>query len=214
MSVGTRGRFITVEGIEGVGKSTNMAFVAEWLQGRGVKLVRTREPGGTPMAEEIRGLLLQHREEAVAETTELLLMFAARAQHLQQLVWPALEQGTWVLSDRFTDATFAYQGGGRGLADAKIAELEQFVQGDFRPDLTLVLDAPPEIGMARVARRGGEDRFELERHEFFARVRAVYLERAKRWPDRYAIIDATQPLALVQAAVAAVLNERFDALTA
>ena len=203
------GKFITVEGIEGVGKSTNIAFIADWLKQQGYSVIQTREPGGTPFAEELRELLLRRRDEKVSENSELLLMFAARAQHLEQLIKPALEAGDWVLSDRFIDATYAYQGGGRGVALDKIAQLEDFVQGDFRPSLTLILDASPAVGMARVARRGQEDRFESERIDFFERVRAIYLERARQAPERYAVINAELALEQVQAQIAQVLQERL-----
>lgn len=201
--------FITIEGIEGVGKSTNIAFIADWLQSRGVTVRLTREPGGTPMAEEIRELLLRKRDERVSEDAELLLMFAARAQHLQQLILPALDQGVWVVSDRFTDATYAYQGGGRGLPMRRIEQLEEFVLSGFAPDLTIILDAPAAIGMGRVAKRGNEDRFEQEKQEFFERVRAVYLERASRMPQRYLVVDASQDLATVQAELARALETRL-----
>lgn len=200
------GVFITVEGIEGVGKTTNMSFVQNFLRSYGVELAVTREPGGTPLAEKIRALLLDHSEEALNEDAELLLVFAARAQHLSQLIKPALEQGSWVLSDRFTDATYAYQGGGRGLSLDMIAQLEQAVQGDLRPDLTLLLDVPVDIGMARAGKRGELDRFEREKQAFFEKVRDTYLARAAAEPDRFAIIDASQPLNQVQADIAAALT--------
>lgn len=205
-------QFITIEGIEGVGKSTNIAFIADWLRQRGVKLCLTREPGGTPMAEEIRELLLRKRDESVSEDAELLLMFAARAQHLQQRILPALREGTWVISDRFTDATYAYQGGGRGLDKRRIEQLESFVQGGFAPDLTIILDAPPEVGMGRVVKRGETDRFEQEKLEFFERVRSVYLERANLASQRYLVVDASRELHDVQAELAAALEARLGPL--
>lgn len=192
------GKFLTIEGTEGVGKSTNLAFVRDWLQARGIEVVVTREPGGTPLAEEIRALLLNKRDEKVDETTELLLVFAARAQHLAQLIRPALARGAWVLSDRFTDATYAYQGGGRGLNRALIEQLENLVQGELRPDLTLILDIDVEQGLARASQRGELDRFESETLEFFERVRAAYRARAQAAPERYALINAGQALAQVQ----------------
>lgn len=191
-------RLITLEGGEGVGKSTNMAFVAERLRATGREVVVTREPGGTPLAEEIRGLLLAPRDEAVAPDAELLLLFAARAQHWQTLMLPALERGAWVLCDRFIDATHAYQGGGRGLPAATIAALEQLVLQGRLPGLTLLLDAPVGTGMARAASRGAADRFEQEQAAFFERIRAGYLARAAADPARVRVIDAAQPLAQVQ----------------
>lgn len=193
-----RGIFITVEGGEGVGKSTNIAFVAELLRTAGIDLVTTREPGGTALAESIRQLLLQRETEPVAEMTELLLVFAARAQHLDRVIEPALSAGRWILCDRFTDATYAYQGGGRGLDSGVIGALEQLVQRELRPDLTLLLDAPVEVGQARAAARGEADRFESEQRVFFERVRAAYRQRAQREPQRFRVIDAAQPLAAVQ----------------
>ncbi|RVU29384.1 dTMP kinase [Neptunomonas marina] len=192
------GFFITVEGTEGVGKSTNIAFIQQLLAEQGKELLVTREPGGTPLAEEIRAMLLSQRQEPVANDAELLLVFAARAQHLAQTIKPALAQGKWVLSDRFTDATFAYQGAGRGLDWQRIAQLEQFVQGDLRPDLTLLLDLPVEVGMARASARSAPDRFETEKQAFFERVRAGYLRRVQEEPSRFAVIDASAPLANVQ----------------
>lgn len=189
-----RGQFITFEGTEGVGKSTQLANAASTLENLGVDVLVTREPGGTPMAEHIRELLLATRDELVHETTELLLMFAARAQHLHTRILPALDAGQWVLCDRFTDATFAYQGGGRGVSQERIALLENLVQGDVRPDHVILLDAPVETGMARARRRGELDRFEQEDLEFFQRIRNTYLDRANEAPDRYHIINAARPL--------------------
>lgn len=193
------GYFITLEGIEGVGKTTALQFLQQYLTAKGVSLVVTREPGGTPLAESIRGLLLSNDAEPVAEDTELLLMFAARAQHIARVITPALQRGQWVVSDRFTDASFAYQGGGRGIAAARIAELAQFVQRGLTPDLTFLLDAPIEVSMARVQGRGAKDRFERESIEFFHRVRARYLEMAQAEPERFCVIDATQSVEAVQA---------------
>ena len=201
-----RGKFLTIEGTEGVGKSTNLAFVRDWLQAKGIEVVVTREPGGTPLAEEIRSLLLAKRDESVDETAELLLVFAARAQHIAQVIQPALARGAWVLSDRFTDATFAYQGGGRGLSTETIAQLEQLVQGDLRPDLTLILDIDVELGLNRARQRGELDRFESETMVFFQRVRSAYRARAEQAPSRYALVDAGQELVAVQADIAIVLN--------
>ena len=201
-----KGKFITVEGIEGVGKTTNIDFIHQQLQAAGRDVVLTREPGGTPLAEAIRGLLLDPAYTGMDSTCELQLMFAARAEHLAKVVWPALEQGQWVLCDRFTDATYAYQGGGRGIDDGVIARLEELVQGDFRPDLTLLLDVPVEIGLARASKRGALDRFEQEKVAFFERVRNDYLEMAQRSPDRYRVIDASLPLIDVQNQIAAILS--------
>lgn len=196
------GRFITFEGSEGVGKSTQLAIAAASLRAAGKNVLVTREPGGTPMAEAIRDVLLTPRDEPVHELTELLLMFAARAQHLHSLILPALKAGQWVLCDRFTDATFAYQGGGRGTPAERIAVLENLVQGELRPDHVVLLDAPVEVGMARARKRGELDRFEQEAVEFFARIRQTYLRRAARDPVRYHIIDAAQPLEQVSADIA------------
>lgn len=205
------GRLITLEGIEGVGKSTNLAFLADRLRAAGVSLLTTREPGGTPLAEEIRQVLMAPRDEPVAQQAELLLMFAARAQHVRTLIEPALARGDWVLCDRFTDATYAYQGGGRGVPVEAIAWLEQYVQDALRPDCVFVLDIDPEAGLARArARSSVVDRFEQEQLEFFARVRAAYLSRARAQPARYCVLDAGQPLAVVQQQLAA----RLDALLA
>lgn len=193
------GLFITLEGPEGAGKSTNRDYLAELLGAAGREVVLTREPGGTPLAEHIREILLAPAAEPMAVDTELLLMFAARAQHLAQVVRPALARGALVLCDRFVDATYAYQGGGRGVPTARIATLEAFVLGDLQPDLTLVFDLPVEIGLARAARRGALDRFEQEQRAFFEAVRQTYLERAQAVPERYRIIDASRSLAEVQA---------------
>jgi dTMP kinase len=201
-----KGKFITVEGIEGVGKTTNIDFIHQQLLSAGKEVVLTREPGGTPLGEAVRGLLLDPAYTGMDSTCELQLMFAARAEHLAKVVWPALEQGQWVLCDRFTDATYAYQGGGRGIDGGVIARLEELVQGDFRPDLTLLLDVPVEIGLARASKRGALDRFEQEKVAFFERVRNAYLEMAQRSPDRYRVIDASLPLIDVQNQIAAILS--------
>lgn len=196
-----RGRFITFEGTEGVGKSTQIANAAETLKNLGIDCMVTREPGGTPMAEAIRELLLAPRDEPVNELTELLLMFAARAQHLHTYILPALDKGQWVLCDRFTDATFAYQGGGRGVPSERIALLENLVQGDVRPDHVVLLDAPVETGMTRARKRGELDRFEQEAVSFFQRIRDTYLARAEVEPARYNIVDAAASLEQVNAKV-------------
>ena len=205
-----RGRFISLEGGEGVGKSSNIAFIVDWLTDAGIPFIQTREPGGPPLAEEIRELLLRPRDEGMTELSELLLVFAARAQHLHTKIEPALAAGTWVLCDRFTDATFAYQGYGRGLSRDTIEQLQQMVQGARRPDLTLLLDAPVEVGLARAGERGELDRFEQEQHSFFERVRAGYLALAEADPQRFSIIDASQPLADVQRDIGQILQHFVD----
>ncbi|MDR8013671.1 dTMP kinase [Ectopseudomonas guguanensis] len=205
------GLFITLEGPEGAGKSTNREYLAERLREQGVDVLLTREPGGTPLAERIRELLLDPSGEPMAADTELLLVFAARAQHLQQVIRPALAKGCVVLCDRFTDATYAYQGGGRGLSIERIAQLEQFVQGELRPDLTLIFDLPVEVGLARAAARGRLDRFEQEGRGFFEAVRQAYLQRAAQAPQRYRVLDAGQTLAQVQADIDALLPSLLEA---
>ncbi|MFW6092795.1 MAG: dTMP kinase [Pseudomonadota bacterium] len=199
----SRGRFITLEGGEGVGKSTNLAFVAAHLRAAGVEVVTTREPGGTPVAEAIRRLLLEVQEEPMAEMTELLLVFAARAQHLERVIEPALARGAWVVCDRFTDATYAYQGAGRGLDVAVIEALERLVQRGREPDLTLYLDLSPEAAEGRLGDRE-RDRFEREARAFFERVREGYLARAAA--PRFRVLDAARPLEAVQGALAAALD--------
>lgn len=200
------GKFITVEGIEGVGKTTNIDFIHQQLLAAGRDVVVTREPGGTPLGEAIRGLLLDPAYTGMDSTCELQLMFAARAEHLARVIRPALENGQWVLCDRFTDATYAYQGGGRGIDTGVIARLEALVQGDFRPDITLLLDVPVEIGLSRAGKRGQLDRFEQEQVEFFERVRDSYLAMAKQYTERYQIIDACLPLDQVQQQIRDVLT--------
>lgn len=201
------GLFITVEGIEGVGKSTNMAFIEERCRSAGHTVCVTREPGGTPMAEKIRQLILEAKADELSDISELLLMFAARGEHLSALIRPALERGETVLCDRFTDATFAYQGAGRRLDSGLISTLEEIVQGDLRPDLTILLDVPLDVSAQRVAGRGeAEDRFERERTAFFQRVRDAYLAIAEAEPGRVRLIDASRPLAEVQADIARALD--------
>ena len=202
-----RGIFITVEGGEGAGKSTNMAFLERTLKESGVDILVTREPGGTGLGEGIRELLLQPRDEAVAPDAELLLIFAARAQHIKQGIGPALAAGRWVLCDRFTDATYAYQGGGRQLPVALIRKLEQLVQGDLRPDYTLLLDCPVDIGMSRAAARADLDRFEQEQQAFFERVRETYLQLASESSGRYHVIDASLSLQEVEQQLEIVCRE-------
>ncbi len=205
-------RLITLEGGEGVGKSTNLAFIAERLRAGGREVVVTREPGGTPLAEELRGLLLTPRDETVEPLAELLVFFAARAQHWQQLILPALERGAWVLCDRFIDATYAYQGGGRGRSTEAIATLQQLVLGDALPGLTLLLDVPVATGLARAAARSEPDRFEQEQTAFFERMRAAYLARAEADPQRIRVIDAGQSLPDVQQALARALDSYLESL--
>jgi dTMP kinase len=202
-----RGLFITVEGGEGVGKSTNIAFLENYLTGHGVDLLVTREPGGSKLGEEVRRLLLTVAEEPLDPMAELLLIFAARAQHISTRIEPALAAGRWVLCDRFTDATFAYQCGGRGLEREAVSALEALVQGSLRPDCTLLLDAPVATGLARARDRGELDRFELEELGFFERVRATYLELAENSSGRYRVIDASQPLEQVQQQLLKVCSE-------
>ena len=237
-----RGRFLVFEGIEGAGKSTQLPLVERRLRDAGVKTLATREPGGTPLGESLRAVLLDPRFTGMSPAAELLVMFAARAEHLAKVIEPALAAGTWVLCDRFTDATFAYQGGGRGVDAARIAVLEETVQGGVRPDLALVLDVPVEVGLARAGRRragqrragqrragqrgqmtmgfpsapvgagtahGAADRFEREDVEFFRRVREVYLERARTYPERYAVIDASADEEATTGCVLAAVSERL-----
>lgn len=200
------GKFITFEGIEGVGKSTNIEHLRQALESRGHAVLTTREPGGTPMAERIRELVAEHGDEAMPDIAELLLVFASRALHVNNVIQPALAAGTWVICDRFTDSSRAYQGGGRGLPQADINLLAEWVHGDLRPDMTILLDAPVETGMGRAERRGAPDRWELERSEFFMRVRATYLQLAETEPDRFVIVDATEDLETVQQAIAAIAD--------
>ena len=187
-----KGWFITVEGGEGAGKSTQITRIAQWLHERGHTVVQTREPGGTALAEKLRDILLDNDNVALSSLAELLLMFASRAEHLDDLIRPALERGETVICDRFTDATWAYQGGGRGLPSKPISTLEQLVHGDLQPDLTLLFDLPVAVGLERAARRSASDRFESESLAFFERVRDAYLERAARFPERFVLIDAEQ----------------------
>ncbi len=201
---------MTIEGGEGVGKSTNIKHMAEALKGKGVDLVVTREPGGTKLAESIRQILVQVQDETVGNLTELLLMFAARAQHIEQVIEPALAAGKWVLCDRFTDATYAYQCGGRGMSRKKVSQLEQLVQGELRPDYTLLLDAPIDTGMERARERGELDRFERENQDFFQRVRSTYLDMAQQSSGRFHVIDASLPLLEVQKCVDEICQELLE----
>ena len=203
------GKFITIEGTEGVGKTTNIEFIQTWLNQQKVDFVTTREPGGTPLAEQIRELLLTPRDEKVCNSAELLLMFAGRAQHLDQVIVPAIQSGRCVVCDRFTDATYAYQGFGRGMDSTLIAHLERLVQAELRPDLTLILDIPVEIGLQRASQRSAPDRFEREQTEFFERVRQGYLSIAANEPQRCVVIDASQPLEDVQRDITTALESFF-----
>jgi len=201
-----RGKFITLEGGEGVGKTTNLTFIRDYLQEHKIPVVVTREPGGTVLAEKIRHLLLDKDSEIISEQAELLLIFAARAQHIKHVIEPALAQGEWVLCDRFTDATYAYQGGGRNMRISTIEWLENLVQGNLRPDLTVLLDAPVEIGIERARERGSFDRFELEKISFFEHVRRAYLLQAELHPERIKLIRANRPLVDVQSALIDVIR--------
>ncbi len=192
------GCFITIEGVEGMGKSTAIQYLQTRLKALNIAYVTTREPGGTPIAEDIRQVLLKKHDEIMSPDTELLLMFAGRAQNIAHVIRPALQRGQWVLSDRFTDASFAYQGGGRGIPLQHIRDLAQWVQGDLTPNLTLLLDAPIEVGLLRLQSRGAKDRIENEGIEFFQRVRERYLIRAQKFPDRFRIIDASGSVLDVQ----------------
>ncbi len=201
-------RFITLEGGEGVGKTTNLAFIERYLQSHGVEVLRTREPGGTPLGEVVRSLLLDSAH--VDSRAELLLVFAARAQHIAEIIRPALDAGHWVISDRFTDASYAYQGGGRGIETSVIGFLEHWVQQELQPDLTLLLDSPLDVGMARARGRGNIDRFESEQEAFFERVRQVYLDRAAAQPQRIKRVDASGSLEDVQVELARHLDQLLE----
>jgi dTMP kinase len=208
-----RGRFISLEGVEGVGKSTHLQFICAELRARGLTVLETREPGGTPEADEIRATLLKVRGGSFDPMAELLLMFAARAVHVEQLIRPALAAGTWVVCDRFTDASYAYQGGGRRIPTARIAALERMVLKGLKPDLTLLLDVKVAVGMARARKRGALDRFEREQDAFFERVRRIYLARARKEPRRITRVNAGQDIPSVQRDLAAILDERLERWT-
>lgn len=209
----TTGRFITLEGIEGAGKSTVARIVCDWLRARGITVRLTREPGGTPLAERVRQVVLERGNEQLSPATETLLMFSARGIHVENLIRPALAAGEWVVCDRFTDATRAYQGAGRGVSIELIETLATAVQGGLQPDCTLLLDLAPAVGLARARQRSGlaADRFEAEKEEFFERVRAAYLQLAKAEPGRITVIDASVDLPMVESQVNATL-ERLQAL--
>ena len=205
------GYFITLEGGEGVGKTTNVEFITAQLDAAAIPWIKTREPGGTPLAEAIRGLLLSKDTDTPSDLTELLLMFAARAQHLDKVIRPALEKGIWVICDRFTDASYAYQGGGRGQSETKLEVLEQLVHSDLQPDLTFLLDMPVEAASLRVDSRGQQrDRFEQEQLDFFQRVRDAYLKRAHQHPLRFRVVDASLNLQAVQKQVKDYLQPLID----
>jgi dTMP kinase len=204
------GKFITVEGIEGVGKSTNIEVMHAAIETRGYQVLTTREPGGTPMAERIRDLLLEHGDESVPDIAELLLMFAARSLHVANVIRPALESGIWVICDRFTDASRAYQGAGRGIALEHINQLAHWVHADVQPDLTVLLDAPVETGMQRAGQRSQPDRIETAQNDFFRRARNCYLELAASEPQRFAVVDASQGIDTVKAAVTAAVERLLD----
>ena len=221
----SRGRFLSIEGVDGAGKSTQLPRIESWLRRRGMTTLATREPGGTPLGESLRAVLLDPRFTGMAPVAELLVMFAARAEHLAKVISPAIEDGVWVLCERFTDATFAYQGGGRDIDPAIIEALEETVQGDIRPDLVLVLDIPAEAGLARAERRrrdavsaggtagagsGAADRFEREDAAFFRRVRETYLRRAREQPERYAVIDAFADEATVTERMVREITQRLS----
>lgn len=204
-----RGRFITLEGGEGAGKSTQARLIADWLRTRGRTVVLTREPGGSPVAEKIREVVLSDAAGGLSAETETLLMFTARAAHLEQTVLPALKAGQDVVCDRFVDSSYAYQGAGKGVSKKLLADLERMVVGRLRPSLTLVLDLPPELGLQRARRRGEQNRFEAETLAFMRRVRRCFLQRAKADARRYAVIDAAQPLEAVSAQILGVLEQRL-----
>ena len=204
-----RGKFLTIEGAEGVGKSTNIEVIKRHLDDQKINYLVTREPGGTLLAEKIRELLLSVNDDSPVELCELLLVFSARAQHIEKVIKPALEEGTWVVCDRFTDATYAYQGGGRGLSTDLIAELENMVQGELRPDLTIILDLDPDTGLERAKNRGELDRFEQEKIEFFEKVRNAYLKIAEEFPQRCAVVNAGNSLEQVSEDIVTVLKTRM-----
>ena len=201
-----RGKFITIEGVEGVGKSTNMDFIADRIGEAGIEVLRSREPGGTPMAERIREMLLEHGDEPLPDLAELLLFFASRTLNIENAIKPALNAGTWVLCDRFTDASRAYQGAGRGLNMDRINTLADWAHGDLNPDMTVLLDAPAEVGMRRAEKRGETDRLESEQMSFYTRVRNQYLALADSEPGRFEVIDASEPLDAVQIQIGAAID--------
>ena len=206
------GKFITFEGTEGVGKTTQIQLLEKYLKTKNIKCIITREPGGTPLGEKIRQLLLSKAEENMDKLTELLLMFSARAQHLQEIIYPALKDNVWVICDRFTDASYAYQGGGRGISYPRIRMVENAVQDGFKPDLTILMSGNVESGMRRVTKRGEKDRFEMEDIEFFERVRENYLKLAKTEPQRFGFVDADQTIDKVALSIQQHMKNRFAEL--
>ena len=205
-----RGKFITIEGQDGAGKSTNIAVIESFLQQQGISYIKSREPGGTPFSENIREILLNSSDTEIGDTAELLLVFAARAQHIEQVIEPALTRGDWVLCDRFTDATYAYQGYGRGLDLQLVKQLESSVQGTLRPDLTILLDLPIDVGESRAGARSSPDRFEQQQQSFKQQVRDGYLSLAKQHPDRIKVIDASQTRPVVAESIEVTLNTYLD----
>ncbi len=203
----TKPLFITLEGTEGVGKTSNMSFIKTLLENKNISYIETREPGGTPLGEALREMLLGEQFKGMSDDAELMLMFAARAEHVARIIKPALESGKWVLCDRFTDATYAYQGGGRQLDMQRIEGLENWVLGELRPDLTLLLDCPVEIGRERAGKRSAPDRFEQERDAFFNRVRQTYLDRAAHEAERIRVVDASKGLSEVQSQIDQILSD-------
>lgn len=203
------GQFITIEGQDGAGKSTNISVILESLQKAGIDFVQTREPGGTELGEALRDLLLQDKDKRIGNMAELLMIFAARAQHLQDVIEPALESGKWVVCDRFTEATYAYQGGGREIKSSSIEALENLVQGKRRPNLTILLDVPESVGAQRAMSRSDPDRFETQAASFKQRVRASYFEQLERHPHRIKLVDASQPLEQVKSQVQALITEHI-----
>jgi dTMP kinase len=206
-----QGKLITLEGIEGVGKSSNLRFIATTLENQGIDVLVTREPGGTPLAEDLRKILLADYQEKTYPETELLMLYAGRFQHVESVIKPALAQGRWVLCDRFNDATFAYQGAGRQISLEKIHQLDEWTLGDFAPTLTIILDAPVEVALKRIHTHRQLDRFEKEKSEFFDRIRQAYLARAKRHPERYQIVDASRDLEAVQQSIRELLSQFIKA---
>ena len=204
----TRGKFISFEGIDGAGKSTHLGFVAEHLRARGKQVLTTREPGGTPLGEMLRDMVLS---QAMHVETETLIMFASRREHIDKIIVPALEKGIWVISDRFTDATFAYQGGGRGIPSERLKILEAWVQNGLQPDLTLLFDVPIEVSRQRLAFNQSLDRFEQEKHEFFSRVRSTYLDRADAFRQRIRVINSNRAIAEIEAELAGLIDALVDA---
>ena len=202
----SKGKFITIDGVEGAGKSTQIDLICSYLHRKGIEVVRTREPGGTEVGEKIRSVLLDVENQEMHSDTELLLMFSSRNELIQNKIIPALNDGYWVVSDRFTDASFAYQGGGRMLNLDRIAELEDWVLGDFKPDLTLLLDVSVEVGMARIEARAAKDRIELEEREFFERVRSVFIRRSEAFPERIKLIDASGEVDDVHSKIRALID--------